>query len=205
MISLYGSGPSRWVRPYWTLQELDIPFEAKLISIRKGEHRSPEFLTVNPFGKLPALVDGDLTLVESAAICTYLADKHPERGLIPVAGTRERALHDQWVSFGITELEQPLWRIARNTFVYPEAERQPSDVARAKADFHVTASTFEPMLGEYVVGDHFTVADIVVTYSLRWASMVGLLGDQHPGLQRYMERQVARPAFPSSLYPAPAA
>src|SRR5262245_6206158 len=117
MITLYGSGVSRWVRPYWLLQELDVPFEPKLVSVRKGEHRSPEFLAVNPFGKLPALVDGDLTLIESAAICTYLGDKYAEKALIPKTGTRARALHDQWVSFAITELEQPLWRIARNTFV----------------------------------------------------------------------------------------
>lgn len=201
MITLYGTGYSRWVRPYWTLQELELPFEPKIVNIRKGEHRSPEFLAVNPFGKLPAMTDGDLTLFESAAICTYLADKLPEKGLSPRPGTRERAIYDQWVSFAVTELEQPLWRIARNTFVYPEAERNATDIERAKKDFHHTASTFEPLVTEHLVGDRFTVADVMVTYALKWASLIGLLGDAHPKLQAYMERQIARPAFPRSLYP----
>ena len=201
MITLYGTGYSRWARPYWTLQELELPFEPKIVNIRKGEHRSPEFLAVNPFGKLPAMTDGDLTLFESAAICTYLADKVPTSRLAPAAGTRERAIYDQWVSFAVTELEQPLWRIARNTFVYPEAERNPVDIERAKKDFHVTASTFESLVTENLVGDRFTVADIMVTYALRWASLIGLLGDAYPKLVAYMQHHMAGPAFPRSLYP----
>jgi len=200
MITLYGNGPSRWVRPYWTLQELGVPFEVKRISIMKGEHRSPEYLAINPFAKLPALTDGDFVLFESAAICTYLADKFPDKKLSPPPATRERALYDQWVSFAISELEQPLWRIARNTFVYPESKRQKSDIEMAKEDFHRTARTFEPLVGEHLVGAAFSVADIMVTYGLKWASSLGLLGEQHPGLEAYMKRQIARPAFPANLY-----
>lgn len=199
MITLYGNGASRWVRPYWTLQELGLPFEVKRVSVMKGENRSPEYLAVNPFGKLPALTDGDLTLFESAAICTYLADKHPEKGLIPAVGTRERALHDQWVSFAISELEQPLWRITRHSFAYPEAKRSPAEIALAREDFQKTASTFEPLVNEVLVGSQFTVADILVTYALKWADMFGLLGE-HKGLTAYMGRQMARPAFPATLY-----
>lgn len=199
MITLYGSGPSRWVRPYWTLQELGLPFEAKKVSVTKGENRAPEFLAINPFGKLPALTDGDFTLFESAAICTYLADKHPEKGLIPAAGTRERAVHDQWVSFAISELEQPLWRITRHSFAYPEAKRSVADIELAREDFHRTASTFEPLVKEHMVGDRFSVADIMVVYALQWANLFQLMGE-HPGLVAYMERHAARPAFPTQLY-----
>jgi glutathione S-transferase len=199
MITLYGNGPSRWVRPYWTLQELGLPFETKRVSVLKGENRAPEFLALNPFGKLPALTEDDFTLFESAAICTYLADGHPDKGLIPTVGTRDRALHDQWVSFAISELEQPLWRITRHTFAYPEAKRSPADIALAREDFHKTASTFEPLVKGVLVGDHFTVADIMVTYALKWADMFGMLRE-HPGLTAYMERHTARPAFPASLY-----
>jgi glutathione S-transferase len=199
MITLYGNGPSRWVRPYWTLQELGIPFETKRVSVMKGENRAPEFLAINPFGKLPALVDGDLTLFESAAICTYLADKHAEKGLIPTVGTRERAIYDQWVSFAISELEQPLWRITRHKYGYPEPKRSQTDIELAKEDFHSTARTFEPLVKEHLVGDRFTVADIMVTYVLKWAEMFGLMGE-HAGLRAYMEKHAARPAFPKELY-----
>ncbi len=199
-ITLYGSGPSRWVRPYWTLRELGIPFEAKQVSVRKGENRSPEFLAVNPFGKLPALVDGDFTLLESAAICTYLADKHPEKGLAPKPGTRDRAMHDQWVSFAISELEQPLWRITKHSFGYPAEKRSTAEIALAQEDFHKTATTFEPYVkGDHLVGGVFSTADIITVYALKWADMFGLLGE-HVGLKAYLDKHMARPTFPHELY-----
>jgi len=166
----------------------------------KGENRSPEFLAINPFGKLPALVDDTFTLVESAAICMYLADKYPEKGLAPAVGTQDRALHDQWVSFAISELEQPLWRITRHRYAYPEAKRSPADMELAREDFHATARTFEPLVKkDHLVADRFTVADIMVAYTLKWASMFDLLGE-HPGLKAYMDKHLARPAFPTQLY-----
>lgn len=199
-ITLYGSGPSRWVRPYWTLRELDVPFEAKRVSIMKGENRTPEFLAINPFAKIPALVDGDLTLTESMAICTYLADKYPEKGLAPKPGTRERALHDQWASFAISELEQPLWRITRHKFAYPEEKRSQAEIALAGEDFHKIAKTFEPFVKSgHLVADRFTTADILVVYALKWADMFGLLAP-HAGLVSYMQTHMARPAFPQELY-----
>lgn len=199
MIKLYGAGPSRWVRPYWTLNELGVPFEPITVSIRAGENRKPEFLALNPFGKLPALVDGDLTLFESSAICIYLADKYPDKNLIPRVGTPERAKHEQWVSFAITELEQPLWRIHRHKMIYPEARRIPAEIEVAKDDFRATARAFEPLVGEFMVGDRFTVADIMVSYALKWSTGYGLLEDS-PRLTAYLQRHLARPAFPSNLF-----
>ena len=198
MIKLYGSGPSRWVRAYWTLNELGLAFEPIQVSIREGENRRPEFLALNPFGKLPVLVDDDLTLFESAAICTYLADKCPEQNLIPRAGTPERAKHEQWVSFAITELEQPLWRIHRHRMIYPEARRIPAEIEIAKEDFRAIARAFEPIVTDYLVGDRFTVADIMATYSLKWSMGYGLLDDT-PRLTAYVKKHLSRPAFPSNL------
>jgi glutathione S-transferase len=200
MIKLYGAGPSRWVRPYWTLQELDVPFEPITLSLRNGDHRKLEYLAINPFGKVPALVDGDLTLFESAAICTYLADKYPDAGLSPRPGTSDRARHDQWVSFAISELEQPLWRIARHTFVYPESKRSPAEIELAKEDFRATATTLESLVvSEFLVGGRFTVADVMVGYALQWSKRAGLLTGL-PRLAAYLETLVARPAFPAQFF-----
>src|SRR5262249_4865728 len=133
-MKLYEFAPTRSIRARWTLQELGVPFEAITVNLMAGEHRRPEFLAINPAGKLPVLVDGDLVITESIAIPVYLAEKYPEKRLIP-AGLRERAAFNQWLLFAATELEQPLWRIARNTAVYPEDKRQPSDVALAAEEF----------------------------------------------------------------------
>src|SRR3546814_14659634 len=94
----------------------------------------PDFLRLNPAGKLPVLVDGDLVLTESAAIVLYLAEKYGAGGLMP-ADLTERAQAYRWTLFAVTELEQPLWRIARPTFVYPEDKRLPQDIAHARAVF----------------------------------------------------------------------
>jgi glutathione S-transferase len=205
MIKLYGGGPTRWVKPYWTLKELDVPFEQVKVSITKGETRTPEYKALHPFSKVPAMEDGDFKLFESTAICNYLADKHPDKGLIPKAGTRERAHYDQWMSFVLSELEQPLWRITRHTFGLPEPKRSAADITLAREDFAFLCKRLEPLLGEYVVGERFSVADIAMTYTLKWAVLPIFGGekslDEFPRLRAYMDRQMARPAFPRELYP----
>lgn len=205
MIKLFGGGGNRWVRPYWTLRELDVPFEPIKISIMKGETQTPEFLKLNPFGKLPALQDGDFQLFESAAICNYLADKYPEKGLAPKTGTKSRAIYDQWISMAISDLEQPLWRITRHKFIYPELNRSTAEIELAKADFHKIATVLEGLLKtDYLVDSRFSVADIVMTYTLRWATAKNIMDtnqiEPFKNLQEYMKRHIARPKFPSELY-----
>jgi glutathione S-transferase len=198
-MKLYEFGPTRSIRARWTLQELEVPFEAVTVNMMKGEHRSAEYLDVNPAGKLPALVDGDLVLTESMAIVTYLAEKYPAKGFIP-ADIKERADFHKWIMFTATELEQPLWRIARNTSLYPEDKRQPSDVEMARADFREMGNVLdEHMDGRtYLVGETVTVADFALAYTLDWANEISLLGD-FPRLQAYMTRMYERPAAPMRI------
>jgi glutathione S-transferase len=106
-VKLYGFPPTRSVRVLWTLRELDVEFEFLSVDPTKGELRRPEFLAVNPAGKLPVLVDGDSILTESVAIVLYLAEKYPEKGLLP-SGLQARAEVYRWLLFSATELEQPL-------------------------------------------------------------------------------------------------
>ena len=190
---LYEFAPTRSIRARWTLQELGVDFEALTVNLVEGEGRAPEFLKINPAGKLPALVDGDVVLTESVAIVLYLADKYPQKKLAP-ADLRQRAELNRWLLFTATELEQPLWRIARNTFLYPEAERQPKDVELARRDFRQMAAVMEShMRGrEYVVGDSVTVGDFVLAYTLDWANEESLLNDS-PALLSYMDRMYSRP------------
>jgi glutathione S-transferase len=192
-MKLYEFAPTRSIRARWTLQELGVDFEAVTVDLRAGENRRPEFLAINPAGKLPVLVDGDRVITESVAIVLYLAEKYPQRRLFP-SDPAGRAEAFRWLLFVATELEQPLWRIARNTAIYPEADRQPSDVAIARRDFGDMVPVLEEHMRdrEFVVGDHATVVDFVTAYTLDWANMVDLL-DQAPRLRAYMERMYARP------------
>src|SRR5258706_13161333 len=82
-MKLYGFPPTRTIRALWMLRELDLDFEYVQVDPTKGEHRRPEFLAVNPAGKVPVLVDDDFVLTESAAIVLYLAGKHPQKGFLP--------------------------------------------------------------------------------------------------------------------------
>jgi glutathione S-transferase len=192
-MKLYEFPPTRSIRVRWALQELELPFEAVSVKLTTGEHQQAAYKKVNPAGKLPALVDGDTTLTESGAILLYLGEKYPERGLIPKQ-LAERAQHNRWLLFTITELEQPLWRIARNTAVYPAAERVPADIPRARKDFLDMAAVIEAhMRGrQFVVGDSFSMCDIALAYTLDWANESQLLADC-PALSAYMERMYTRP------------
>ncbi len=198
-MKLYEFGPSRSIRVRWTLQELGVDFEAVTVNMLKGEHRSPEFLKVNPAGKLPVLVDGDLVLTESIAIVLYLAEKYADKGLIP-AGLAGRAALYRWLLFTTTELEQPLWRIARHGALLPPDKRLPGEVALAREDFKSAAQLAEAhMTGrKFVVDDAVTVGDFVLAHTLDWAKQANLL-DGLPRLEAYMENMYARPHAPMRI------
>jgi len=192
-MKLYEFPPTRSIRVRWTLQELGVDFEPVRVNLLAGEHRQPAFLAINPAGKVPVLVDGDLVLTESVAIVRYLAEKYPEKRLLPT-DVRERAEVDQWLLFAATELEQPLWRIARNTSLYPVEKRLPADIATAGEEFKEMAKVLERHMEgrEFVVGDRVTIADFVAAYTLDWGNEAKLLHGM-PRLLAYIERMYARP------------
>jgi glutathione S-transferase len=198
-MKLYEFGPTRSIRVRWTLQELGIAFEPVTVNMMAGEQRSPEFLKINPAGKLPALVDGDFVLTESIAMVLYLAEKYPDKGLMP-KDVRDRAQLYRWLLFTTTELEQPLWRIARHTHQYPKDKRLPAEIELARADFAPMAQVAEDhMRGrKFLVGGSVTVADFVLAYTLDWAKLVKLL-DNFPALDAYMESMYARPHAPMRI------
>jgi glutathione S-transferase len=115
-------------------------------------------------------------------------------------GLKERAELYRWLLFTVTELEQPLWRIARNTNLYPEAERSAADVAIAGREFKEMAAVLEAhMRGrKFVVADHVTLCDFVLAYTLDWGNQVKLLADC-PQLTAYMERMYQRPKAPPRI------
>lgn len=205
MIKLYGTPPTRVLRVIWLLNELGLEYEIHPVDLLKGEARREDFLALNPAAKVPVLVDGDLVLTESAAIQLYLAEKHPEAGFIPES-LQERAQMHRWIFFLMTEIEQPLWRIARHTFLYPEHKRLPQDVEQAKRECREMVDVLEKhMQGrEFIVGDRLSVADFNAAYTLDWVDEEQLL-DNAPRLRDYLQTMYARPAAPMRIAEAFAA
>jgi glutathione S-transferase len=190
-ITLYEYGPSRSKQARWTLQELGLEF--KSIAGLEILH-SEELNQVNPMGKVPAVVIDGEPLFEAAAICTYLADLVPEKGLIAASGTRERALHLQWVSFALTEMEAYLWSNARNTFVLPEEQRITALFEQNNKAFTHAAKVLDKALEneDYLVGNRFSVTDILIGFTVNWGDLMGLL-EKTPNLQKYLARLKERP------------
>jgi len=198
MMKLYEFAPTRSIRARWTLQELELQFDAITVNLVAGQHRSAEFLAINPAGKLPALVDGDLVLTESVAIVLYLAEKYPQR-LMPT-DLRGRAELNRWLLFTVTELEQPLWRISKHTNLYPEKDRIPAAVDLARRDFTQIIGVLDTHMRErpYVLGEQVSVGDFVLAYTLDWANELKLLEDR-PTLRSYIDRMYARPKAPMRI------
>ena len=199
MMKLYGFGPTRSLRALWGLNELGADFQFVSVNLIAGEHRRPEFLALNPAGKVPVLVDGDLVIPESAAIVLYLAEKYPEKGLMP-AGLKERANVYRWVMFAMTELEQPLWRMAKHRHLYPEHKRLPQDIDLAREDFAAMAAVLERHMEgrQFIVGDRVTAADCVTAYLMDWANEQHLLNGL-PNLGVYLRRMYARSTAPQRI------
>ncbi|MCX7892608.1 MAG: glutathione S-transferase family protein [Burkholderiales bacterium] len=190
---LYGCHNTRSLRAAWALEEAGAPYEYAFVNLFKGEGRRPEFLALNPGGKLPVLVDEGFALTESGAIVAYVADRFPASGLLP-ADARRRAECLRWMFFAIGELEQPLWTIAKHRFALPAERRVPAIEPTAAWEFGVAAGLVADALGAraFLVGDAFTAADILVAHCLSWGASLKL--PLAPALESYRVAQLARPA-----------
>jgi glutathione S-transferase len=177
-------------------RELGMTPEIEIVDLFQGGGRRPEYLAINPNGFVPTLVDGDVVLVESAAILIYLADKYPEKKLAPRLGTRERALYHQYMVYGPSTVDAMCELVWYHSFVLPEPRRVPGAVDYARRRFKHIGGALSQMIGEqpFVCGNDFSAADIVISSGVGWAKRMEMLKD-HPRLEAYLERATSRPAF----------
>ncbi|MFM9912734.1 MAG: glutathione S-transferase family protein [Methylophilaceae bacterium] len=194
MLQIYGSANTRSTRATWALEEAGAEYEFISIDFSKGEHRSQKLLSANPNGKVPTLIDGDFILAESAAICTYIGEKFPASHLVPT-NLQERASYLQWCFFVMSELETPLWNKLKYTTLYPEQLRVPNVVNTCLWEFERAAKILTQHLEgrEYVVGEQFSAADIMVSLTLGWAQKSDVT--LNATLESYAQRLWARPAL----------
>jgi glutathione S-transferase len=188
-LTLYHAAPSRSSVVLWMLEEIGEPYDIHLLSLKKGENRTPDYLAVNPMGKVPALRHGDVVISEVAAICAYLADAFPKAGLnIPLEDPR-RGLYLKWLFFGPGVLEGAVVDRA-----YPRKEAPPRAML-GYGDFDtamdVLAHAVTP--GPFLMGDKFTAADVVIGANVRWG-MIFKMVPERKEFADYVARFVGRPA-----------
>jgi glutathione S-transferase len=194
MIKLYGYPQTRSVRATWALEEACAEYEYQLVNLRTGEHKQPAFLAINPFAKIPSLVDDGLVVSESAAICTYIAEKFPAAKLIPTEA-KGRAEYFQWLFFVVSELEVHLWTAAKHDRFLPEDKRIPEIANSSYWEFEKAAAVLSAHLKDhqYLAGGQFTAADIICASVLHWAHHVKVNLDDT--LLSYMNHLSERPAL----------
>lgn len=190
-ITLYGLGTSRSARCRWAALELDMEFE--YIEDRTLL-RSARLRKLQPLAKLPAAVINGKVVFESAAICTYLCDLHGDNALIAAPGSYARALHEQWASFVLTELEAYLWSNAKHTAMYAQELRVAAVVPRNNDEIALAMKVLNDHLAttEYLVEGSFSVTDIIAGWTINWARRTGHW-DSYTHLHAYVERLFARP------------
>lgn len=194
-MKLYGYRNGRTLRALWTLEEVGAKYEYIEVDVMRGQGREAWFLELNPGGKVPVLDDDGTIITESAAICMHLADKYPESGLLPVAGTPERSQCHKWTSYILTELDAPLWTIAKHRFGLPRERRVPAVIETASWEFRnalkILANAIEGKA--FLVGPSLTVPDILAGHILLWAKSARLAFDGTV-LETYLEGLLARDA-----------
>ncbi|REJ74469.1 MAG: glutathione S-transferase family protein [Acidobacteria bacterium] len=198
-IQLYELGPTRSARVRWTLLEAGLAYESLGNDIEV--FRSAELRRVHPLGKLPAAVIDGRPLFESAAIVTAIADLVPEKELVARPGTWERNLHYQWTSFVLTEMEPYVHSSEINTidFVLPAEERVPEIVEQNSRMYRRAAAVLDAVLAAsdsgYLVGERFSVTDVIAGYTVSWGQEQGML-DACPALVAYLRRLMQREHCP---------
>ncbi|MGH6963417.1 MAG: glutathione S-transferase family protein [Phenylobacterium sp.] len=187
-ITLYHSPASRAFTAYWMLEELGVPFDVSIVDIRKGEQKKPEYLKLNPAGKVPTLTDGDVVVSENPAIGIYLADRYGYGGLAPRLEHKDRGAYLKWMVFATAVLD-------------PVAS-----LHEAKIDlpgFGFSFGTFDDMVGvlqgalsgrKYLLGDRFSGADVVLGGSISFLMHKKVLPED-PAFLDYYGRLTARPAY----------
>lgn len=187
-ITLYHSPNARSSGVLTLLEELDVPYELRVLNMKAGEQRLPDFLAVNPLGKVPALMDGDTLVTEQVAIFIHLADLFPQAGLAPSLDDPKRGAYLRWLVYYAACYEPAL--------VDRFMDREPAE------PMHTPYGDFDSMLGvieaqlarsPYLLGDNISAADVLWGVALGWGMAFGLV-PQRPVFAEYAARIGARPA-----------
>lgn len=190
----YHAPQTRSLAIRWLLEELGSPpHELKVLNMKKGEHKTPEYLAINPMGKVPAITHGGTPVTEVGAIAIYLADLFPEAKLAPAIDDTARGTYLRWIVFNHGAIEPAItdhWRKIEPSMA--------SSLSYGTYDDTVNALLGAVGNGPYILGDRFSAADVVIGSAVRWMTLFKLLPEK-PEFASYIERLTSRPAFKSAL------
>ena len=198
MIKLYHAPFTRSVRIVWLLEELGVPYQLERVPFAPGKL---PFAQPSPYGKVPAIEDGNVRMIESGAILEYVLERHGSGRLAPAPGTAERGAFLQWLYFSEATLLPPVGDIVRHTLFKPEAERIPAVVEDARGRLNRTLEVLEEDLGdrEYLLASGFSAADVMLGVSLLIIRRVRALDPKFGKLAAYLSRLENRPALRKAL------
>jgi glutathione S-transferase len=193
MIKLYGIPASRAFRSLWALEEVGVEYENVPVHFI-GDTKKPEYLAINPNGRIPTLVDGDVTLFEAMAINLYLARKY-DGGLQPKT-LEDEARAVQWSFWAMTEIEPHLMKILLNRVLLPEDQRDAAVAEAGAAGIQTPLRVLNDALAErsFLLGDAFCIADLNVASVLSLASFARFDLSDHPNVKRWFDASLGRPA-----------
>ncbi|WP_372525483.1 glutathione S-transferase family protein [Piscinibacter sp.] len=198
MLQLHHFPGNASMAPHMLLEELGVPYELKLVDRAHNAHKSPQYLKLNPNGLIPVLVDGELVLYETAAICLHLADTHPGAGLAPALGSAARAHFYKWLVWLTNTLQAALI-----LYFYPERwaddERGSAQVkAHAEARIGGLLDQLDDELARHakpwLLGDTYSAVDPYALMLCRWTRGFARPARSLPQLGPYLQRVLARPA-----------
>lgn len=188
-ITFFHNPQSRARIAHWMLEEVGAPYETRVLSLEKNEHKAPAYLAVNPMGKVPAIVHRGVVVTEAAAICAYLADAFPQAGLAPALDDPRRGTYLRWLFFGAGCVEPAL---IDRMFARPQVDRPG---ALGYGSYEATLAALETAVAPgWILGDQFSAADVYLGSQITWGLMTKAL-EPRPVLQRYAERCATRPAL----------
>lgn len=194
---VWGVGTSRTIRAHWALAELGLEYETRPVRTRTPDTETPEFVAVNPRGKIPVLRDGEVTIAESAAIVTWLGETYRDGHELVPQGGPTRARYLEWMSFICMELDATSLYVLRRHWSLPEIYGEAPAANSAAESYFARMITAAEALHEadrpYLLGDRFSGVDILMATTLRWA--VDYNQPLPQVFDAYLERMSARPAF----------
>jgi len=188
-ITLYTNPMSRGRIARWMLEEIGEPYETVLLEYGTSM-KAPEYLAVNPMGKVPAIKHGDTVVTEAAAICAYLADMFPDKGLAPPPGNKLRGPYYRWLFFGAGPVEAAATGKALGLLAPDDKKAM---AGYGSYDDVLTALESAVSGSTYICGEQFTAADLYVGSQLGWGMMFGTI-EKRPSFETYVGRILSRPA-----------
>jgi glutathione S-transferase len=188
-LTFYTNPMSRGRIVRWMLEEVGQPYETVLLDYGTTM-KAPEYLAVNPMGKVPALKHGDAVVTEAGAICAYLADAFPQAGLAPPSGSRARGPYYRWMFYAAGCVEPAAWLKAMQFEPPPERQRMIGYGTMAEV---LDALEGAVSRGPYILGETFSAADLYLGSQIGWGTQFGTL-EKRPGFDAYLTRIFSRPA-----------